>query len=120
MNNRLFESIKYIKELTKEQFESLYKFTQVLNSVEYQDSLVENVLDIIIEVINAERALFVKYNKDQNSFNIISARHIGKEKIKDPSEFSSGLLQKVINEKKPMDIKSFVVKGLSKHPFYDV
>lgn len=25
-----------------------------------------------------------------------------------------------INEKKPIDIKSFVVKGLSKHPFYDV
>jgi len=56
----------------------------------------------IIEVINAERGLFVKYNKDQNSFNIISARHIGKEKINDPSEFSSGLLQKVINEKKPL------------------
>ena len=26
----------------------------------------------------------------------------------------------LINEKKPIDIKSFVVKGLSKHPFYDV
>jgi 4-diphosphocytidyl-2-C-methyl-D-erythritol kinase len=25
-----------------------------------------------------------------------------------------------INEKKPINIKSFVVKGLSKHPFYDV
>lgn len=25
-----------------------------------------------------------------------------------------------INKKKPIDIKSFVVKGLSKHPFYDV
>ncbi|MBU2494294.1 MAG: sigma 54-interacting transcriptional regulator [Bacteroidetes bacterium] len=102
MNEKLLEGTKYIKELTKEQFESLYKFTQILNSVEYQDSLIENVLDIIIEVINAERGLFVKYNKDQNSFNVITARHIGKEKINDPSEFSSGLLQKVINEKKPM------------------
>lgn len=26
----------------------------------------------------------------------------------------------LIDEKKPIDIKSFIVKGLSKHPFYDV
>lgn len=102
MNENLLESTKHIKELNKEQFESLYKFTQVLNSVDYQDSLIESVLDIIIEVINAERGLFVKYNKEQKSFNVISARHVGKEKVKDPSEFSSGLLQKVISEKKPM------------------
>ncbi|KAB2840837.1 MAG: hypothetical protein F9K45_08600, partial [Melioribacteraceae bacterium] len=76
MNDKLLVSTKYIKELTKEQFESLYKFTQILNSVEYQDSLIENVLDVIIEVINAERGLFAKFNKDKNSFNIISARHI--------------------------------------------
>ena len=25
-----------------------------------------------------------------------------------------------IDEKKPIDLKSFIVKGLSKHPFYDV
>lgn len=102
MNDKLLVSTKYIKELTKEQFESLYKFTQILNSVEYQDSLIENVLDVIIEVINAERGLFAKFNKDKNSFNILSARHINKEKINDLSEFSSGLIQKVINEKKPL------------------
>ena len=102
MNDKLFVSTKYIKELSKEQFESLYKFTQILNSVEYQDSLIENVLDVIIEVINAERGLFAKFNKDKNSFNIISARHINREKINDLSEFSSGLIQKVISEKKPL------------------
>ena len=25
-----------------------------------------------------------------------------------------------VDEKKPIDFKSFIVKGLSKHPFYDV
>ena len=28
--------------------------------------------------------------------------------------------KQLIDEKKPVDIKSFIVKGLSKHPFYDV
>jgi hypothetical protein len=27
---------------------------------------------------------------------------------------------KFLDEKKPIDIKSFIVKGLSTHPFYDV
>jgi len=26
----------------------------------------------------------------------------------------------LVDEKKPIDLKSFIVKGLSKHPFYDV
>ncbi len=89
-----------IKELSKEQFEALYKISEALNSVEYQAKLIEHVLDLIIDVINADRALFVKYNSGSKDFNIISARNIKRENISDISKFSSGVLQQVIETKK--------------------
>ncbi len=96
MSKILLKDIKQIKKLSKDQFESLYKISRTLNSAEFEESLIENVLDFIIKVINAERGLFAKYNKEENKFSIISARNIEKKSIKNLSEFSSGLLQKVI------------------------
>jgi Nif-specific regulatory protein len=88
--------------LSKEQFNTLYQISQSLNTAVYEDSLIENSLDLIVKVLNAERGLFVKYNAGEKSFSIISARNVKQESITDLSEFSSGILQKVINEKKPV------------------
>jgi Nif-specific regulatory protein len=73
----------------------------MLSSAVYQESLIEKALDLVVQVIQAERALFVKYNEENNgSFSIISARHMERQTISDLSSFSSGVLQKVIKERK--------------------
>ncbi len=90
-----------IKLISKEQFETLYQISQTLNSLIYEESLIHETLDLIIKVINAERGLFVKYNEGTNSFEIIGARNVQQENIKDLSAFSSGVLQKVIDRKEP-------------------
>ena len=102
MNNFFTDNINHIKNLSKDEFESLYEFTEILNSATRQDSLIEDTIDIVIKVINAERGLFVKYDKINNTFSIITARKISNESITDLHEFSSGILQKVIREKKPI------------------
>ncbi|MEW6701442.1 MAG: sigma 54-interacting transcriptional regulator [Bacteroidota bacterium] len=96
------ENINHIKNLSKDEFESLYEFTEILNSATRQDSLIEDAIDIVIKVINAERGLFVKYDETNDNFSIITARKISNENITDLHEFSSGILQKVIKEKKPL------------------
>jgi Nif-specific regulatory protein len=96
------ENINHIKNLSKDEFESLYEFTQILNSATRQELLIEDAIDIVINVINAERGLFVKYDEENDNFSIISARKISNETITDLHEFSSGILQKVIKEKKPL------------------
>ncbi|MCX7798201.1 MAG: sigma 54-interacting transcriptional regulator [Melioribacter sp.] len=96
------ENINYIKNLSKEEFEALFEFTQLLNSSNYQESFIENVIDIVIKIINAERGLFVKYDDTTDSFSIITARKISNESITDLNQFSSGILQKVIKEKRPL------------------
>ncbi|MCL5028861.1 MAG: sigma 54-interacting transcriptional regulator [Bacteroidetes bacterium] len=98
MNDYNTEKIKLI---TRDQFNTLYQISQALNSVILEDSLIEETLDLVINVINAERGLFVKYDIESNKFNIIAARNIQQENIDDLSVFSSGVLQKVIDKKEP-------------------
>jgi len=97
----LKKDIEQIKSIEKEQFDVLYMISKTLNSVIYQENLFDESLDIIIKILNAERALFVKYEQTDNKFSIVTARNINKESITDLSSFSSGILQKVIETKKP-------------------
>ncbi|HET53665.1 MAG TPA: GAF domain-containing protein [Ignavibacteria bacterium] len=91
--------LKHIREITKEHFEALYQISHILNTTDYQESLIEDALDWVIKVINAERGVFVKYNYSNNEFAIITARNIKGENIRNLSEFSSGILQDIINRK---------------------
>jgi Nif-specific regulatory protein len=102
MVNYSTENIEQIRLITKEQFSTLYKITQILNSVNYEKSLIRETLDLVIQVLNAERGLFVKYIKEENEFKIIAARNIEHENVADLSSFSSGILQQVIEKKEPV------------------
>ncbi|MCF8242225.1 MAG: sigma-54-dependent Fis family transcriptional regulator [Melioribacteraceae bacterium] len=94
--------IDQIKAPTKEQFEAVYKFTQTLHSLIYQDALIEEALDQVVKAIDAERGLFARYNNVNNDFTIIAARNIKQETITSLNEFSSGILKEVLNSKKPI------------------
>ncbi len=98
MNSTIQENIKQVKDLTKEQLEAIYFISDKLNKSKYRESLIEEALDWVIGVVNAERGLFVRLN-EESRFDIISARHVNQESITDMSEFSSGILQNVMEEK---------------------
>ncbi len=95
-------TINRIKNLSEEQFESLYQISSVLNSAVYQDDLIEEALDIVVKIIDAERGLFAEYKKEKDDFEIISARSSQLENIEDIGEFSSNVLREVIKKKKPL------------------
>ncbi len=90
-----------LKEIRREQFEALHRISSMLNSAELPENLVEKSLDLVVDVLHAERALFVKYDKAAESFSFIGARNIQQETISDLKVFSSGILQEVINTRKP-------------------
>ena len=94
-------NIDGIRLIGKEQFDALYQISKILNSAVYEDALINETLDLILKVVDAERGLFVKYMGDGEDFEIIAARNIQQENIEDLSAFSSGVLQKVIEHKKP-------------------
>lgn len=94
-------SIDGIRLIGKEQFDALYQISKILNSAVYEDALISETLDLILKVVDAERGLFVKYKGESDDFEIIAARNIKQENIEDLSAFSSGVLQKVIEHKRP-------------------
>lgn len=96
------EQIRSIQNLNKEQFRALQILTETLNTATYESALVERTLDWVINIINAERGLFVRYSAGSGEFSIISARSSSQENISDLSEFSSGILKKVIEKKEPV------------------
>ncbi|MFC2134143.1 sigma-54 interaction domain-containing protein [Bacteroidota bacterium] len=102
MKKKLKQQISQFNDFTEEQFEALYKITETLNRSEHHESLVENALDIVIDIVDAERGLFAKYNSEEKNFKIITARNIEKKSIEDLSEFSSGVLNQLVKNKKPM------------------
>ncbi len=82
-----------------EQFEALLRLSRQLNKPQYQESLIAEALDVVIRVLHADRGLFARCEKEQ--FSIIAARNVKKQDVSDLSEFSSGLLNMVIDSKKP-------------------
>lgn len=100
MSKILSNNIEHFKNLNKEQLEAIYQISEHLNKSSETEALINDALDWAIEIVNAERGLFVKCIEAGKTFEIIAARNIMKENITDLSDFSSGILQKVIAEKK--------------------
>ena len=95
------ENMEQIRLISKEQLDTLYKISKTLNSAVFENTLINDALDLVVKVINAERGLVVKYDQANNKFTIIAARNYQQESIDDISVFSSGILQKVIERKSP-------------------
>jgi len=95
----LKSSLKSLRELSTDQYNVLYQVTRLLNSPEMHESLIDEALDLVISVINAERGIFVRYDLNLDDFQVIAARNVQKDQITDVSLFSSGVLQEVISKK---------------------
>lgn len=93
-------SMNFIDQISDEHFNALYEITKMLNAADLEEELFTKALDWIIQSVSAERGLFVKYNSGKNNFSIIVARNIEKESIYNLSEFSSGVLRQVVDQKK--------------------
>jgi len=96
-----YEYIQKLASIHKEQFDTLYQISQLLNASDLQEHLISDALDLVVRVLNAERALFAQCEMEMDQFRIIAARNVEQKDISDLSEFSSGILKKVIATKQP-------------------
>lgn len=94
------KDLSQIRDINRQQLDILYNVTALLNASKFQDSLIQSLLDLVIKFLKAERGLFTRYDQETNNFIIIAARHVKKDSLDDLNSFSSGILRKVISEKK--------------------
>ncbi len=96
------ERLGYIKNLTREQFEALLYITQRLNNEVYEDAIIIETLDWVINVVNAERVVFAKYDPNAGNFSLIASRNINKDITNKLEDFSTGILRHVLDKKEPV------------------
>lgn len=96
------ERLGYIKNLTREQFAALQYISERLNSEVYEDAIVFETLDWVINVVNAERVVFAKYDAATGGFSLIASRNVNKDIVNKLEDFSTGLLKLVLEKKEPV------------------
>jgi len=101
MSNSDSNPLREVRDISKKQYDTLYQISRRLNEAQLSENLVEDTLDTLINVIQAERGLVAQYDKDKSKFSILCARNVDQQDISDLSAFSSGILQQVINSGEP-------------------
>jgi Nif-specific regulatory protein len=87
--------------IARDQFETFYQISALLNRADYEEALVAQALDLVIDAVQAERGLFARCEAGGESFAIVAARTIRGEDITDLSEFSANILREVVRRREP-------------------
>jgi Nif-specific regulatory protein len=89
-----------IRGIGREQLELLYRISALLSHTAMEEKLMEQILDLVISYLQAERGLFTRYDSQTDHFSVIAVRNVSREQLTSLQSFSSGILRKVISEKK--------------------
>jgi Nif-specific regulatory protein len=87
---------------SKQQFDTLYRISQLLNSADHPDHLIRESLDLVIQALQADRAVFVARSADGEPFSVLAARNNQGADLSDPSDFSRRLVNQVLDERRPL------------------
>ena len=108
MENRMFENATTAATrppsapppgmLPQEQLHALYEIAQVLNSITDIDRLLERVMDIAIQTVDAERGFLVlREDDDAGKLTVRTARNIAPEAALSISDISHSIVDEVIS-----------------------
>ncbi|RPH93241.1 GAF domain-containing protein [candidate division KSB1 bacterium] len=87
--------------LPQEQLHALYEISQVLNSITDIDRLLERVMDIAIQTVDAERGFLVlREDNEEGKLSVRTARNIAPESALSISDISHSIVQQVIDDQR--------------------
>ncbi len=101
-NTKLPDSADFsaIRAIGREQLQLLYRISELLSRAGLEEALMEQILDLVISYLQAERGLFTRYDSETDHFSVVAARNISRDRLTGLESFSSGILRRVIGEKK--------------------
>jgi Nif-specific regulatory protein len=74
---------------------TIYEITQIINSILDLKELLEKVMDLAIEIVRAERGLIFLYRSETDEMEMVVARNMERQTIKDATEYSRSILREV-------------------------
>ena len=87
--------------LEQEAIDALLRISQQINSITEIDELLENIMDIAVETLSAERG-FLVLKGDDGALRVRVARNIGHEQAQDMTAISTSIIQQVIQNRDPL------------------
>ncbi len=90
----------YIKVMKQESFQTLLKISQTINTILNYDELLEKIMDLAIENLNAERGVILI--KDKKGTIPVVARELSQKDLDDLTQISSSILNQVLKDQKPL------------------
>lgn len=89
------------EELSPQHLLTLYNISGFMNSTLDFDQALDNVMDAIMEVTNAQRGFLMIHDEDTNSLRVLVARGIDGETIEDEG-YSTTIVNEVISSREPL------------------
>jgi len=86
--------------MKQESFETLLKISQTINSIMDYEELLEQIMDLAIENLNAERGVIAL--KEGKRILPVVAREFTQKDLADLTEISSSIVSQVLQEQKPI------------------
>ncbi len=72
---------------------ALYQVSQIVNSILDLKELLNKVMDLAIEIVNAERGLIFLYRSETDEMEMVVARNMERQTIKDATEYSRSIVR---------------------------
>ena len=87
--------------LEHEAIDASLRISQQINSITEIDALLENIMDIAVETLTAERG-FLVLKGDDGMLGVRVARNIARDQAQDMTAISSSIVQQVIQKSEPV------------------
>ena len=83
-------------------FKALFEISQALNTIYSVEPLLNRVMDLAIESLNAERGFVILEDGSTDELRIVVARNMERENVKDLSKISQSVVRSVLKERRPV------------------
>ncbi len=98
----LLDQTREMPHLERERVLTFYKLSDILNSVWDTEDLLAKALDLVIELMNAERGAIIVYSEKDGGFEVKVSRGLEPETSKDAIAISRRVLTDVIQSNSPL------------------
>ncbi|MCK4404522.1 MAG: sigma 54-interacting transcriptional regulator, partial [candidate division Zixibacteria bacterium] len=102
----LLSQMKEMRHLDRERIQTFYKLAELLNSIWDTDELLSKALDLVIELLNAERGSVILYSETDKTFELKVSQGLEPETSQDAIAISRQVLKDVIESDSPLIVEN--------------
>ena len=102
----LLNQMRQMRNLERERIQTFYKLAELLNSIWDTDELLSKALDLVIELLNAERGSVILYSETDKTFELKVSQGLEPETSQDAIAISRQVLKDVIESDSPLIVEN--------------